>query len=207
MNNFPIQDRKAHRHCPTAAFSNQKLLRYAYKYVYLMTFLLKEDEFLNYDKIKRMKQEIIRPVNPSDSESIKGIKPFLTDEMIKKRIDLQNAGKAAYLVMELENEIVGFVLLKWEGKPTHPEYPDMEDLYIEESKRGLGYGQLLINECERLAKDRGFKKIGMAVNPSENPRAMEMYEELGYKHDGKEKYIDGVYNEVEDWVIDMEKGI
>lgn len=34
---------------------------------------------------------------------------------------------------------------------------------------------------------------------------MQLYDKLGFKHEGGKKYIDGVYNNVEDWVIDMEK--
>ena len=149
----------------------------------------------------------IRQVNLSDSESLKIIKSFLTDEIIQKRKELQDSGKADFLVIDLKGKIFGFVFLKWEGKPTHPEYPDMEDLYVKESERSKGYGQLLIKECERLAKEKGFTKIGMAVNPDENCKARILYEKLGYKHDGKEKYVDGIYNGVEDWVVDLEKEI
>ena len=47
--------------------------------------------------------------------------------------------------------------------------------------------------------------MGLAVNQTENPRAVKFYQRLGYKHDGGEKYLDGIYDGMEDWVIDMEK--
>ena len=36
---------------------------------------------------------------------------------------------------------------------------------------------------------------------------MELYQKLGYTSLGNEPYLDGVYNGVEDWVIDLVKAI
>ena len=58
-----------------------------------------------------------------------------------------------------------------------------------------------------MAKERGCDRLGLAVNPDDNPAARRLYERLGYRHDGGEKYLDGVYNGFEDWVIDLEKEI
>lgn len=91
------------------------------------------------------------------------------------------------------------------GKPTHPEYPDLSDLYTKEDRRGEGAGKLLIEYCERRAKELGFTKIGLAVNTTENPRTVSLYERLGFISTGEPKYLDGVYDGVEDWVIDLEK--
>ena len=69
-----------------------------------------------------------------DIPSLKKIKPSLDDLTIKNRLKLQENGTVVFLICEIKT-IHGFVFLKWNGKPTHPEYPDMEDLYIREDMR------------------------------------------------------------------------
>ncbi|OIP98400.1 hypothetical protein AUK40_01665 [Candidatus Wirthbacteria bacterium CG2_30_54_11] len=129
------------------------------------------------------------------------------DDLISRRLQLQADGSAEYLVLLVDQRIVGFIVLKWNGNVTHPEYPYMEDLFIQEEHRGAGHGTRLISECERLAKERGASMIGLAVNPHENQRAMLLYASLGYRHDGGQEYLDGVYDGKEDWVVDMAKSL
>jgi ribosomal protein S18 acetylase RimI-like enzyme len=81
----------------------------------------------------------------------------------------------------------------------------MVDLYTKTEERGKGYGTALIVECENRAKSRGYKKIGLAVNPNLNDHARKLYEKLGYVHDGGKSYIDGVYDGIDDWCVDLEK--
>lgn len=147
----------------------------------------------------------IRKAIIQDIEQLKKVKPSLTDEQISERLKRQGEGVFEYLVLETEDGIVSFVLLKWRGKKSHPDYPDVEDLFTREDQRGKGYGTMLIKECEHLVKEKGLKKIGLAANPELNERARRLYEKLGYHHDGKKPYVDGVYDGVEDWVIDLEK--
>lgn len=144
-------------------------------------------------------------VTESDIPKIKDIKPAINNQQVLERLHMQNNGLADFILLSDDEQPISFVLLKWKGKPTHPEYPDIEDLYTSELHRGMGYGTLLIKECERRSKERGYSKIGLAVNPEDNPKAKRLYERLGYVYDGNKSYIDGVYNGVEDWVIDLEK--
>ena len=147
----------------------------------------------------------IRLATKFDNESLKKIKSFLDNKTIEERLKKQEDRKAEFLILEDEGEPISYVLLKWEGKKTHPEYLDMEDLYTKEELRGKGYATSLIKECEKRAKERGYNKIGLAVNPDKNLNARKLYEKLGYKHDGGKSYVDAIYNGVEDWVIDLEK--
>lgn len=148
---------------------------------------------------------LIREAVLNDMGLLREVKPYLDSIEMKRRISEQGQNKAKFLIAEEKGKIVGFCFLKWYGKKTHPEYPDMEDLYVEESKRGGGVGSTIIKECETLVKKRGFKKIGLAVNPLNNKNAKRFYEKLGYKCNVSKSYIDGIYNGVEDWVVDMEK--
>ena len=149
----------------------------------------------------------IRLARVTDYEMLKKIKPSISDRIIEERLSRQEEGKVEFMILEDNNEPVSFVLLKWEGKKTHPEYPDMEDLYTKEESGRKGYATLLIKECEKRVKEKGLKKIGMAVNPDKNSKVKVFYEKLGYRHDGGKLYVDAVYNGVEDWVIDLEKEI
>lgn len=150
---------------------------------------------------------VIRNINQNDFESIKEIKPIIGLEIFNNRLGRQAKGDVDFLVLEDNEELKCFVLLKWKGKDTHPEYPDIEDLYTKESERGKGYGSKLIDECEKLVREKGFNKIGLAVNPNENCIAHGLYKKLGFKDTNEKPYVDGIYNGVEDWCIDMEKSI
>lgn len=148
----------------------------------------------------------IKQVGKDDFDLVQLIKPSLSQETFNQRLEDQSKGFVDFLVLE-DAQPIGFVLLKWNGKPTHPEYPDIEDLYVKDGLRGKGYGSILIKECESRAKKKGCSKIGIAVNPTENSAAKSLYVRLGFKQVGYEKYLDGVYNGVEDWVVDMEKSL
>lgn len=149
----------------------------------------------------------IRKASNLDAPVLQAIKESLLAKAVKERLKRQDRGEVDFLVLEEDRKIISFVLLKWQGKPTHPEYPDIEDLYTKESKRRLGYGSRLLERCEELAKQRGFAKIGLAVNPTFNKTAREFYEKRGYKHDHRATYLDGTYAGTKDWVIDLEKGL
>lgn len=139
--------------------------------------------------------------------SLYRVKPhFGRDECVGRQAWLAVTG-GDWIVCVIDNQVVGWVIVSWSGKPTHPEYPDLSDLYVAEEWRSRGIGAALLRHVETLAAQRGYSKIGLAVNPELNPRALRLYTRLGYVHDGGPAYLDGVYNGVEDWVIDLEKSL
>jgi GNAT superfamily N-acetyltransferase len=125
----------------------------------------------------------------------------------QKRLCEMEEGKAVYLVAEEDHRLVGHLFLKFYGSQTEPGYPNMQDLYVDESKRSEGIGTYLIYKAEEIAKDNGYIKISLAVNPALNARAKALYEKLGYKQIARKPYIDGVYDGVEDWCVDMVKNL
>jgi GNAT superfamily N-acetyltransferase len=138
---------------------------------------------------------------------LKQVKESLSDTVIFERLEMQKKGKGSFLLLIDETTPIGFVFLDLTGKKTYREYPDISDLFVHQDFRGKGFGSLLISTCETRVRELGFKTIGLAVNPEKNPKAKALYEHLGYVHDGMEAYVDGVYDGVEDWVIDLEKSL
>lgn len=147
----------------------------------------------------------IRLATTSDIPSITSMKKIEDEGRYLRRIKETNEGRSAYLVAEEESQIIGQVFLKYYGTKTSPAYPNMEDLFVDEKFRNQGVGTALVKECENRVKEKGFTTIGLSVNPSLNQNALSLYEKLGYLSVGNESYLDGVYNGVEDWVIDLVK--
>jgi GNAT superfamily N-acetyltransferase len=145
-------------------------------------------------------------IQPAEMEpSLYRVKPrFGKDECMGRQAWLAVTG-GEWFVALVDDQVVGWVIVSWTGKRTHPEFPDMCDLYVAEAWRGQGIGTALIRFVERLAFARGWTRVGLAVNPELNPRALRLYTRLGYCHDGRPAYVDGIYDGVEDWVIDLEK--
>lgn len=124
-----------------------------------------------------------------------------------RRLQEMKEGKVVYLVGEEAGNIIAHVLIKLQGIPTEEHYPNINDLYVSESYLNKGFGSQLIHTCERIAKEKGFNKISVAVNPTLNPKAQVLYERLGYKRTDTPTYLDGVYDGDEDWVVDMVKDV
>lgn len=85
-------------------------------------------------------------------------------------------------------ELVGYVFLNF-----HPQYqnfrsakiPELQDLYVVESKRNQGIGALLVAACEEKAKSVGSSMIGLGVSvQGKSGAAQRLYAKLGYVPDG-----------------------
>lgn len=163
-------------------------------------------------KLKYVKDDLLKVVVTDNNGSEKTEKISLH----KDRFDRQEKGEVTYLIATINDFPVGIVLIKWNGKPSAPDYPDMEDIFVIPPLRQMWIGPRLVEFAEYLCKKRGFKKIGLCVNPKDNAKVKKGYERLGYKEvdgtlyiDGRYPYIDKDGNEqiYEDWCVDMEKEI
>lgn len=110
-----------------------------------------------------------------------------------------------WYVWWVDHQPVGWVLIQWDGKMSAPTVPDLFDLYVHVDYRSRGIGTQILLACEQTVRDAGYDKLGLAVNPDLNPRAYALYQRLGYYLISQHKYVDGIYDGVEDWVIDLEK--
>ena len=151
-------------------------------------------------------KEAIVAATEADAEALVTVKPNYLDAQVAERFRwLREDVDGAWLLLKLDGAVIGWCVAVWSGKKTHPEYPDMQDLFVRSEHRDQGHGTRLISEVERMTKDRGHDRLGVAVNPEDNVSARRLYERLGYRHDGGKKYLDGVYDGYEDWVVDLEK--
>ena len=69
----------------------------------------------------------IRNATNKDITKILKLRPDLTVDKTQERLDLQDKKEAEFFILEKDGEIVSYVFLKWKGKKTHPEYPDLGD--------------------------------------------------------------------------------
>jgi GNAT superfamily N-acetyltransferase len=89
-------------------------------------------------------------------------------------------------VVKSSNEIVGYGSLLYKSEyPLFAEVPEINDVWIHENHRGAGLGTALIQWLEVLAKNKGYKEIGIGVGLySDYGAAQKLYVKLGYVPDG-----------------------
>lgn len=104
-----------------------------------------------------------------------------------------------FLVAEYKNQIVGVITLSGSNKR---RIMHKGELGITVRKRfwGKGIGSSLMEECLKLAKQRGFKKIQLEVM-SNNDRAMALYKKFGFEVEGVKKKAVFIDNEYIDLVM------
>ncbi len=149
----------------------------------------------------------IRKAHEADLEKITLLKESDQAEAFRKKLKEMESGKALYLVADDNGEVVGHAFLKWYGTPSIPDYPSVEDLAVRLDQRRKGIGTMLLEKCEEIAKEKGFSQLGIQVNPDPTCPAHIMYLKYGFSDVGNKPYVDGVYNGVKDWVVDMVKSI
>lgn len=110
-----------------------------------------------------------------------------------RRYEMQRRGEATYLIAWLGDDPIGHALVRWSVTVDEPvasvlrDCPNIEDLLVRADLRSAGAGTRLLAEAERLARGRGFARIGLAV-ATDNPRARRLYERLGYAPAGFPAY-------------------
>ena len=98
---------------------------------------------------------------------------------------LASTEKAHRIVVERDGTIVGSVLLfapatdAYGGIARRVDWPQVRMLAVDPTARGLGVGQLLVEECLRRARADGATAIGLHTSIS-MATAMRLYTRMGF---------------------------
>ncbi len=101
------------------------------------------------------------------------------------RAALDSAGPAERIVAERDGVIVGSVMLfppaadAYGGLATEVPWPELRLLAVAPEARGLGVGQLLVDECVVRARRAGAVALGLHTSRSMQA-AKRMYERMGF---------------------------
>ena len=108
----------------------------------------------------------------------------------------QQEKKRVVLMAEENGRSVGYVQLVW--VPIYSTFrrlgiPEIQDLNVIPERRGQGIGGMLVDACERLAREAGKTDMGISVglNQSYGP-AQRLYVKKGYIPDGAGMCCDDV---------------
>ncbi len=136
-----------------------------------------------------MQLEIRRPVRAEIPEILKMMRQFAVFEHLEEFMTAEKAGLEAAIfgkdafveaLIALQDSVaVGYALF-------YPHFSSfrgesgyfLEDIYVQESARGLGVGKELLRAVARLAAERGFSRIDLQVMRS-NENAIKFYRSLG----------------------------
>ena len=103
----------------------------------------------------------------------------------KDRLQMQISDNCDYFIIFHPLIPVGHVFIRWTGieksviaeKPE--KCPNLEDLFVIPKLRSQGFGSLMIEYCIKLARKKGFKKIGLGVS-IENIKAQKLYKSFKF---------------------------
>lgn len=103
--------------------------------------------------------------------------------LFRQYLDECDGEKAYFLVAEMNTKIVGFGLIYLDAtkngkKKSH--LPKLSDLYVFESYRRKGVATALIQARESLAKEYGYSKIYVSIDPQESTEMIFLAKKLSY---------------------------
>lgn len=105
-------------------------------------------------------------------------------------LERQLQGKMEVLLAFLRENaaVVGFCLLNWQPKYAFfrkAGLPEIQDLNVLREYRRRGIGRAMIEYCEDMAREKGFREMGIGVGlDSRFGAAQRLYVRMGYIPDG-----------------------
>ncbi len=119
----------------------------------------------------------------------------------RERLAAQMSGEPVYLVAARAGLPVGHVLLRWNGSPHEPmasdlrNCPHIEELFVLPDSCSEGIGSRLLAAAEKLARQRGYSRIGLGVALG-NP-VLALYKRRGFRDSGFGEYRHDVVDDRE----------
>lgn len=165
------------------------------------------------------KKIFIREAHINDLPALCAIRYNDQPAIHRDRINKSDQHTFQYFVAERAEQIIGFGLLLLERpldwNDSLNTFPILVDLFVTENYRSRGVGQALMQHMEAIAQQHGKSAVYLNVEPSTNPRAVNLYLRLGYVPLQQQPYYnvwqfadtDGVLHKGEEWVIDMRKSL
>jgi GNAT superfamily N-acetyltransferase len=161
----------------------------------------------------------VRNATEGDIATLMQLKPSLAVHRDRLR-DARQPG-FRYLVLELDQRVIGFVCLVfvrpsyWSDGGSSEYLPTAIDFQIDPALRSRGYGSFLLREVEKLAAASGARAFYLWTDPVDNPRAYALYLRLGYKPLQEQPYqfhwefvdSNGDRHAGDSWRVDMVKSL
>ena len=139
--------------------------------------------------MKESKVHKIRVYNDNDRKKV--IELWKTCKLVRpwndpdKDLDRKNKiGKKLFLILELDNKIIGSIMGGYDGHRGVINY-----LAVEPTYRGNGFGKMLINAVENKLKKLGCPKINLLVR-SDNIDVENFYKDINY-HKQEDVFVFG----------------
>jgi ribosomal protein S18 acetylase RimI-like enzyme len=117
-----------------------------------------------------------------DQNTPENLKKYLEEKFNKKQIsDEFQTPKTIFLLVELENEIIGYAKMR----VNLVENPDMmsleiERIYISKIYHGQKYGAELMQKCIEVALENNYESLWLGVW-EHNPKAIKFYQKWGFE--------------------------
>ncbi|MCC6455326.1 MAG: GNAT family N-acetyltransferase [Caldilineaceae bacterium] len=159
----------------------------------------------------------VREATEADLNTLVHLKP--SPAVHRDRIRDARQPGFRYLVLELDQTIIGFVCLVfvrpryWSDGDSVEHLPTVIDLLIDPRLRSRGYGSFFLQEVEKLAAESGSETLYLWVDAVSNPRAYGLYLRLGYQPLQEQPYrfhwefvnSEGHRHSGDSWRVDMVK--
>jgi ribosomal protein S18 acetylase RimI-like enzyme len=106
-------------------------------------------------------------------------------DKVLRRLQLQEQGHLEYHIALIDDNIVGYLLLKWDCpedpflKRRLPPCSEIEDFSVDPELRGRGIGSAMLEYAAARSREHGESRLGLAVGV-ENERAAGLYERRGF---------------------------
>lgn len=102
---------------------------------------------------------------------------------------LENKENIKLMMIENNGDVIGFINLMiifsvWAGGKSLI----LDDLFIIEEYRNMGFGKVVMNSLECYARDRGYKRLQFLSEIS-NKSANDFYKKLGYEFQSMNFYM------------------
>lgn len=127
---------------------------------------------------------IVREMTAKDAEAINALSrqlgyPLSIEQTLKNINSVLQSRDHTAFVAEFENKVVGWIGAAQAIMIEVMPHCEINGLVIDEHRRGMGIGKLLIEKVKHWAKDKGNDKIGLHCNVKRTEAHL-FYQHMGF---------------------------